>query len=369
MMVPFVDLNAQYLSIKDSVDSAIQKVIADTTFVGGHPVRQFEQAFAELLGVKHCIGVANGTDAIYIALRMLGIGAGDEVITTATSWISTSETISQTGARPVFVDIDKDYYTIDVDLVKSKINSRTKAIIPVHLYGQAVDIGPLAKLCKTHNLVIIEDCAQSHLTETQGKYVGQFGVAGTFSFYPGKNLGAYGDAGAIVTNDSELAERVRMYANHGALKKHAHLMEGINSRLDTIQAAILLAKLPQLKLWTKARISHAAQYSALLKDVKDVRVPEIRPETVHSFHLYVIRVSRRDELKSFLEERGVQTAIHYPSALPNLPAYRYLGHSAADFPVASKHQDEILSLPMFPELTPDQINHVVKSIREFYQQN
>lgn len=368
MNVPFVDLRAQYLSIKQAIDEAISKVIAETAFIGGDYVRTFERNFATLLGVKHCIGVANGTDAIYITLKMLGIGPGDEVITTAASWISTSETISQTGATPVFVDIHPDTYTINPVLIESKITKRTKAIIPVHLYGQAAHISEIKHVCDRHGLFLIEDCAQSHLSEENYKMVGTFGIASTFSFYPGKNLGAYGDAGAIITNDDTLAEKVRMYANHGALKKHEHKIEGINSRLDSIQAAILSAKLPHLKHWTEKRISNANLYYEGLQHA-EVALPIVRNGTKHSFHLFVIRSKQRDSLKQFLEGNGIQTAIHYPTALPNLSAYKYLHHQPADFPVASQYQNEILSLPMFPELSHAQISYVCAAINRFKEQN
>jgi dTDP-4-amino-4,6-dideoxygalactose transaminase len=365
MNIPFVDLKAQYQSIKPEIDKAIFEVINDTSFIGGEPLRNFESAFAKRLGVQHCIGVANGTDAIYICLKMMGIGAGDEVITSASSWISTSETISQTGAKPVFVDIDPLTYTIDVKSIEAKITSRTKAVIPVHLYGQAAHISEIKKICEKHNLFLIEDCAQSHLTREGNQIVGTFGQAATFSFYPGKNLGAYGDAGAIVTNDESLARKMRMYANHGALKKHQHQMEGINSRLDSLQAAILLAKLPNLELWTEKRINNAAKYSQLLGN-SPLELPLARLDTKHSFHLYVVRSKQRDQLKEFIEARGVQTAIHYPTALPNLPAYSYLGHKPTEFPIASRYQDEILSLPLYPELTNTQIEYVCHCIFEFY---
>lgn len=367
MKIPFVDLQAQYLSIKGDIDKSIQTVIDETSFIGGPAIKLFEREFASVLGVKHCIGVANGTDAIYITLKMLGIGMGDEVITTAASWISTSETISQTGARPVFIDIDPDTYTINTDIIREKITSRTKAIIPVHLYGHPAQVKKIQSICQEYRLFLIEDCAQSHLSALDGQYVGTFGDAATFSFYPGKNLGAYGDAGAIVTNDDGLAEKARMYANHGALKKHEHQIEGINSRLDTIQASILGAKLPHLKKWTRDRIKNASIYSSKLKSIKDIEVPIIKENCIHSFHLYVIRTEKRDGLKKYLEDRGIQTAIHYPTALPNLPAYRYLGHTQADFPIASKYQNEILSLPMYPELAEEQINYVCDTIKSFFE--
>lgn len=368
MKIPFVDLKQQYQKIKQQIDAAIFSVIDQTAFVGGEFVKKFEEDFARLLQVKHCIGVGNGTDAIYITLKMLGIGDGDEVITVANSWISTSETISQTGAKPVFVDINPDTYTIDPELIEKKITTKTKGIIPVHLYGQASHIKIIKSICDKYGLFLIEDCAQAHLTEDDGQLAGTFGQAGTFSFYPGKNLGAYGDAGAIITNDDVLAEKVRMYANHGALKKHEHKIEGVNSRLDSLQAAILTAKVPHLKEWTSNRISSAEIYTKRLTGI-GVETPIIRENTRHTFHLYVIRSKHRDKLRDFLTNNGIQTAIHYPTALPNLRAYAYLQHQPADFPVSSQYQEEILSLPMFPELTEDQINYVCDKICEFQESN
>lgn len=365
MKVPFVDLKAQYESIRSEIDRAIATVIDETSFIGGPTIKAFEEKFASMLGVKHCIGVANGTDAIYIALKMLGIDAGDEVITTASSWISTSETISQAGATPVFVDIDPSTFTINPSLIESKITSRTKAIIPVHLYGQAAHIHQIRLICEKYGLFLIEDCAQSHFSKEQDRYVGTFGNAATFSFYPGKNLGAYGDAGAIVTNDDHLAREMRRFANHGALKKHEHMIEGINSRLDTLQASVLLAKSSHILDWTTRRINNASKYIEQLTGL-DIELPQVRENTVHSFHLFVIRTRQRDQLKSFLEARGISTAIHYPTILPLLPAYERLGYVPNDFPVAAAFQSEILSLPLYPELSDDQINYVSDSIRNFH---
>lgn len=365
MKIPFVDLYAQYLSIKKDIDKAMESVITDTAFIGGKYVKAFEDEFASAYGMKHCIGVANGTDAIYILLKMLGIGKGDEVITVANSWISSSETISQAGAKPVFVDIEPGYSTIDVNLIEEKITPATKAIIPVHLQGQAADIKKIKALCDKHKLFLIEDCAQSHFTRFEGQNVGTFGIASTFSFYPGKNLGAYGDAGCILTNDDELASKVRMYANHGALKKHQHYMEGINSRLDGLQAAILSAKLPHLDTWNEKRIENAAYYTELLKDTPGIDLPVVRANTRHTFHLYVIRVDRRDELQAWLKEHGIETAVHYPTILPALPAYAYLGLKPEDFPVARQYQQQILSIPMYPELTRPQMEYIAGKIKEF----
>lgn len=365
MKVPFVDLKKQYESIKSEVDDAIQSVINETAFIRGKYVVDFEKSYAEKYGVKHCISVANGTDAIYVALKALDIGYGDEVITVANSWISTSETISQAGAKPVFVDIESDYFTIDVSKIKEKITSKTKAIIPVHLYGQPAEVDIIKKICEDHNLHLIEDCAQAHFAEYKKRKVGTFGIAGTFSFYPGKNLGAYGDAGAIITNDNQLAIKMRMFASHGALKKHNHEIEGINSRMDGIQAAVLTVKLRYIHEWNKKRLQNALIYNGLLADSKGITVPKIRPNTLHIFHLYVIRTNKRDELKEYLKEQNIETAIHYPVALPFMKAYKYLSHVHDDFPVAYQYQNEILSLPMFPELSEDQIDYVVYHIKKF----
>lgn len=367
MKIPFVDLKAQYLSIKTEIDTAIFNVINETAFIGGKYVQDFEQAFAEKYGVKHCISVANGTDSLYIIMKMLNIGNGDEVITVANSWISTSETISQTGAKPIFIDIDKDSYTIDVSLIESKINEKTKAIIPVHLYGQACDMDELLILAEKYNIPIIEDCAQSHFSEYKNKKVGTFGIAGSFSFYPGKNLGAYGDAGCIITNNSELAEKFKMYARHGALKKHNHLIEGINSRLDGIQASVLLAKLPYIQEWTEKRINNAKIYYENLKTNNHIILPSIKVNTKHSFHLFVIRTDKRNELSKYLNENGIETAVHYPVALVNMPAYAYLGLPLSDYPNSIEYQDKILSLPMYPELTEEQIIYVSEKINYFFK--
>lgn len=368
MKIKFVDLHAQYLSIKDEIDEAIAGVIANTAFIGGAPVKNFEQQFASLYGIKHCIGVGNGTDSLYILMKMLGIGEGDEVITVANSWISSSETISQTGAKPVFIDIDKTYYSLDESQLEKKITSKTKAVIAVHLQGQMCEIETISAICKKHNLSLIEDCAQSHFSEYNGIRAGFFGIAGSFSFYPGKNLGAYGDAGCIITNDDSLAEKCRMFANHGALKKHHHVIEGINSRLDGLQAAILSAKLPHILEWTEKRIEKAAYYTKCLKEqCQDITTPAIRPGTKHSFHLYVIRSAERNELKQYLESKGIETAIHYPTMLPALPAYEYLGTHPSDFPVAYAYQEQILSLPIYPELKNSEIDYVVETISDFYR--
>jgi dTDP-4-amino-4,6-dideoxygalactose transaminase len=366
MNVPFVDLKAQYINLKPEIDAAVQEVIDNTAFVQGKYVHDFEKAYADKYQVKHCISCANGTDAIYIALKALGIGPGDEVITVANSWISTSETISETGARPVFVDIDPETFNIDPDKIEEKITPKTKAVIPVHLFGRPADMTRIADICSRHQLLLVEDCAQAHFAEYKNRKVGLFGITGTFSFYPGKNLGAYGDAGALISNDDEFAVKARMFANHGALKKHQHEMEGINSRLDGIQAAILNVKLGYIDEWNRKRHNHALTYNEYLSAVPDVITPKIAEDSFQIFHLYVIRTSRRDELGEFLQSKGIGTGIHYPTALPFLSAYKYLNHQPSDFPVAYQYQDEILSLPMFPELTDEQISFAADSIKEFF---
>lgn len=367
MSIPFVDLKAQYKSIKKEIDSAIENVISETAFIKGKYVQQFENDYKQAYGVNHVISCANGTDAIYITLKALGIGAGDEVITVANTWISTAETISQAGAKAVFIDIDPDYYTINIKNIEEKISHKTKAIIPVHLFGQPVDMDGIKSLCDKYGLFLVEDCAQAHFAEWNGRKVGTFGDAGTFSFFPGKNLGAYGDAGAIITNDDSLADKMRMFANHGALKKHFHEIEGINSRLDGIQASILSVKLNHILDWSSARLTSALRYNKALNAIEDITIPQIHPNVKHVFHLYVIRAKNRADLQAYLKDRGISTGIHYPTPLPFLKAYNYLGYSEIDFPISAKYQHEILSLPMFPEMTQEQINYISNTIADFYK--
>jgi dTDP-4-amino-4,6-dideoxygalactose transaminase len=365
MKVPFADLKTQYHHIKNEIDSAIAKVIDETAFIGGSFVNEFEEKFAALYGVKNVVACGNGTDSLYIIMKMVGIGSGDEVITPANSWISSSETITQTGAKPVFADVHPYYFSMDEEKIESKITKYTKAIIAVHLQGQMCDIQKIKAICDKHHLFLIEDCAQSHFSEYENKRAGLFGVAGSFSFYPGKNLGAYGDAGCIMTDDDELAKKCKMYARHGALKKHHHQIEGINSRLDGMQAAILTAKLPFILDWTEKRIEHARLYDQYLSGIDGIIPPKVRANTKHSYHLYVIRAKRRDELREFLKSQGIETVLHYPTALPNLEAYQYLGHIPSDFPVATQLEKEILSLPMYPEMTEAMIRYVAENIKLF----
>ncbi len=365
MGIPFVDLKQQYLSIKTEIDDAIQNVINETAFIKGKYVNQFEDDFLNAYGVKHTISCANGTDAIYIALKALGIGLGDEVITVANTWISTAETISQAGAKPVFVDINSEFYTIDCSKIEENITKKTKAIIPVHLFGQPADMSAIVAICEKYGLFLIEDCAQAHFAEWNGKKVGTFGDVGTFSFFPGKNLGAYGDAGAIVTNNSKLADKMRMFANHGALEKHSHEIEGINSRMDGMQAAILSVKLQYIETWSEARYLNALKYNEYLKGIDEISVPQIHQNVKHVFHLYVIRVKNRSYLQEKLKLAGIDTGIHYPTPLPFLNAYKYLNCKPSDFPVCYKFKDEILSLPMYPELSEGNIIKIKKVISSY----
>ncbi|MFM1932925.1 MAG: hypothetical protein RL226_2228 [Bacteroidota bacterium] len=364
MNVPFVDLHAQYLRYKQEIDAAIASVIADTAFISGKYAALFEQDFARYTQNEYVIACGNGTDSLEILLDVYGVGPGDEVIVPAMSWFSTSETIGTRGATPVFVDVD-EFFTIDIAKIEEKITENTRGIIPVHLYGCAANMPEIMKIAERHNLFVIEDCAQAHGAEFNGKRVATFGDAASFSFYPGKNLGAYGDAGAMTTNDAEVAEIARMIANHGQPKKHDHQMEGRNSRLDGLHGAILSVKLPYVEQWTAERRAHAALYNKLLADVP-VRTPSEPEGGRHVYHLYVIRCKDRSGLAKHLESKGISTAIHYPTPLPFLPCYGDLGHQASDFPVAAEAAEEILSLPMYAELTEEQIAYVASSIQEYY---
>lgn len=365
LAVPFADLHAQYLSIRDEIDAAIAEVIRTSAFIRGPFVEAFEAEFAAAVDRPHCVSCANGTDALYIAMHALGVKPGDEVITTAHSWISTSETITQAGGCPVFVDTDERSFTIDPSLIEARISPRTVGIIPVHLYGQPADMDPIMDIARRHNLWVIEDCAQAHLARYKGRMVGTFGIAATYSFYPGKNLGAMGDAGAIVTADAALAERMAMFARHGGLRKGDHRIEGINSRLDGLQAAILSVKLKHLPAWTAQRQRVADSYRQALADVPGLRLPDVEPDRSHVWHLFVVRHEARDALQRALGAAGIQTVVNYPVALPFLPAYARFGHQPADFPVAHRHQSRILSLPVFAEMTDDQIEEVAAAIRSF----
>jgi dTDP-4-amino-4,6-dideoxygalactose transaminase len=365
--LPFVDLHAQYASIKDEIDTAIAAVINESAFVGGPFVKTFEEAFARYCGMRQCIGVANGTDALAIALRTLGVGPGDEVITAANSFIATSEAIRIVGAHVVFADIEPKTFTLDVERLEEKITSRTKAIIPVSLYGHPADMDPILALAKKYGLRVVGDAAQAHGAQYKGHPISKLAEITCFSFYPGKNLGAYGDAGALVTDNDDWAAAARMYANHGRTRKYDHDFEGINSRLDGIQASILSVKLRHLEAWTEKRRKNAYLYNEALAGLGVVTPAEL-DDIRAVYHLYVIRVAKgdRDDLQKHLKSRGVSTGIHYPIALPYLNAYRHMGHGEQDFRESLKASREILSLPMFPELTAGQVDYVVDAIRDFW---
>ena len=364
--IPFVDLKAQYESIKQEVDDAIGRVVNQTAFIGGSFVKEFEEAFARYSGTEHCVGVANGTDALFIALKSLGVGPGDEVITAANTFVATSEAIKMAGAQVVFCDCDPRTYNIDVSQLEARITPRTRVIIPVHLYGQPADMDAIVSLARKHDLRIVGDAAQAHGSLHKGRPIATLADITCFSFYPGKNLGAYGDAGAIVTNNGDWAIAARMFANHGRTKKYDHDLEGVNSRLDGLQAAILGVKLRHLEAWTELRRRNAYRYNRALEGAAVVTPVEL--DGVRAvYHLYVVRVPahRRDQFQEFLKAAGIDTGIHYPIALPYLNAYKHLGHSLTEFPHALKASREIISLPMFPELTDEQADYVVGKIRAF----
>lgn len=365
MNVPFNDLYAQYLSLRSEIDFAIASTIERSAFVRGPEVEAFEQNFSELMGVEQCVSCANGTDALYIAMHALGLRQGDEVIVPAHSWISTSETVTQAGGTVVFCDTRDSDFTIDVDAIEQKISDKTVGIIPVHLYGHPAQMGDLMQVARKHRLWVIEDCAQAHLATFEGRKVGQFGDAATFSFYPGKNLGAMGDAGALVTGDAQIARRAARFARHGGLVKGSHEIEGINSRMDGLQAAILNVKLPHLVAWTESRRRVADEFRGLLAENKDITLPVVEVNATHVWHLFVIRSAQRDALRKHLAARGVQTVVNYPTALPFLPAYAHQKNVPADFPTAFRHQGEVLSLPIYPEMTLDMVRYVADTLNEF----
>lgn len=363
--VPFADLHAQYLTIKTQIDHAIADVIRESAFIRGPRVQHFEAEFAQAVGAKHCVSCANGTDSLYIAMHALGVKPGDEVIAPAHSWISTTETVTQAGGKVVFCDTDACTYTLDATQLEALITPRTVGIIPVHLYGQPADMPAIMAIAAKHKLWVIEDCAQAHLARIDGRLVGSFGAAASYSFYPGKNLGAMGDAGAVTTNDAALADRMAMFARHGGLTKGDHQIEGINSRLDGLQAAILSVKLPHLLAWTEGRRRVARSYDELLSGIPGLETPEVAEGREHVYHLYVVQHERRDELAAALTAQNIQTAINYPVALPFLPAYARLVHGPQDFPNAYRNQSRVLSIPIFPEMTQVQVQAVAAAIEGF----
>jgi len=372
MQVPFLDLKAQYLSIKDEIQASLNKVLDQTAFAGGPFVAQFEKEFAEFCQVDHCVGVGSGTDALWLALLALGVGPGDEVITVPDTFIATAEAISYCGATPVFVDVDEKTYNMDPNKLeecikthnsKLKTQNSLKAIIPVHLFGQTADMDPILEIAKKYGLSVVEDACQAHGALYNGKPAGSMGAAGCFSFYPGKNLGAYGEAGAVTTNNAELASKMRMIRDHGQEKKYYHGCIGWNARMDGFQGAVLSVKLKHLPAWNEARRKNAALYNTLLNGSDGIVIPKEMDYAKHVYHIYAIRTKNRDELISKLGEKGVNCGIHYPVPVHLQNAYASLGLKAGSFPVAEKVASEFVSLPMFAELTEEQIRYAADMVK------
>jgi len=364
MQIPFLDLKAHHQSIRSELDSAIRDVIDSGAFAGGPFVEQFERDFAQFCGAPYAVGVGNGTDALWFALLGLGIGSGDEVITVPMTFIATAEAISFCGATPVFVDIEPETYTMDPARLERAITPRTKAIIPVHLYGQTADMDPILEIAKRHQLHVIEDACQAHGAEYKGKKAGSIGIAGCFSFYPGKNLGAFGEAGAVVTSDERLKSAMQMLRDHGQERKYHHAVVGWNGRMDGIQGAVLQVKLKRLAATNHARRRHARLYNELLTSFHKVTTPTEAKDRTHVYHVYAVRMSDRDRVMKSLSDHGVGCGVHYPIPIHLQPAYESLGYKAGDFPVTEKCAQEFLSLPMFPEMTDVQVKHVVKALSE-----
>jgi dTDP-4-amino-4,6-dideoxygalactose transaminase len=367
MQVPFLDLKTQYKAIAGEIDSAVREVLESAAFSGGPFVERFEEEFAQFCGCRHAIGVGNGTDALWFSLLALGVGIGDEVITVPNTFIATAEAISFCGARPVFVDVEERNFTMDPALLEAAITPRTRGIIPVHLFGQTAEMDPILEIARQHGLFVIEDACQAHGARYKGKPAGSMGDAGCFSFYPGKNLGAYGEAGAVVTNNSDLATALKMLRDHGQSRKYHHDMIGWNGRMDGMQGAVLSVKLRYLPSFNEARRENAALYSELLGDLAVIVLPLEMEYACHVYHLYVIRVGKRDALMKALTEQGIGCGIHYPVPVHLQEAYRFLGYGQGNFPVAEACAGEIVSLPMFPELSNEQLHYVVDVLRRFYE--
>lgn len=367
MVVPFVDLGIQSELLKNELMAEFQKIIDNSSFVMGPQVTAFERAFADYCGAKYAVGVANGTDALILALRAIGLRSGDEVITAVNTFVATAEAIVLAGGVPVFVDVDPGTWNMDVTQIESKITDRTKAIIPVHLYGNPADMDPIVEIATRYDLSVVEDAAQAHGASYSGRVCGSFGKAACFSFYPAKNLGAFGDAGAIVTNCQELHELLSKLRNHGGTAKYVHDVVGHNSRLDTLQAAVLSIKMRYLPEWNRRRRELAQLYGSLLSDLEFVRTPHAVPNATHVYHLYVIRLERgnRDELRQYLADEGIATGIHYPLPIHMTGAFKDLGYSVGDFPIAEALASTMLSLPMYPELSDEAVGYVADKVRRY----
>lgn len=367
MKVPFVDLKPQFREVEHEVLPMVREAMENAAYIGGPQVTGFEAEFGNFCGSKYCVGVNSGTDALRFALIAAGVGPGDEVITVPHTFIATTEAISQVGAKPVFVDIDLETYNMDVSKIAGAITPRTRAIVPVHIYGQPADMDPISEVAHKNDLVVIEDACQAHGALYKGKRAGSMGLTGCFSFYPGKNLGAYGEAGAVVTHSEDMARKIRMIRDHGQAKKYYHDMEGYNGRLDAIQAGVLRIKLRRLEAWNQSRRQNAAHYNELLSRIKGVTVP-VEPDGYrHVYHLYVILADDRDLLQKCLDKKGVSTGLHYPVPLHLQKAYANQGHKEGDFPVTESVARRVLSLPMFPELAKEQVEYVADCIRQFME--
>ena len=364
MKVNFVDLKAQYNPIITEINTAMNDVIKNTAFAGGPFVEKFEAGFSAFCETKYAIGVSSGTSSLWLALYGLGIGPGDEVITVSNTFIATVEAISFCGAKPVFVDIDEKAYTIDPQLIQAAITPQTKAIIPVHLFGQMCDMDPIMEIARENNLFVIEDACQAHGAEYKGKKAGSIGDAGCFSFYPGKNLGAFGEAGAVVTNNSELNEKIRRIRDHGQSEKYKHAVVGWNGRMDGIQGAVLSVNLNHISNWNDSRINNARKYDSLLSDIPEIKIPFTADYAKHVYHLYVIRVNDRDELINKLREKEIFCGIHYPIPVHLTEAYSTLGYGIGSFPITETYAKQILSLPMHPGLTDEQISFISKELNK-----
>jgi dTDP-4-amino-4,6-dideoxygalactose transaminase len=361
-VIPVVDLKAQYRSIQAEIDAAIRRVLESSQFILGDEVAAFERAFGPYCGASEAIAVNSGTSALHLALLAAGVGAGDEVITVPFTFVATVSTICYANARPVFVDVDPEYYTMDPSHVEAAITPRTKAIVPVHLYGQPADMDPILDIARRHGLTVIEDAAQAHGAEYKGRRCGSMGEIACFSFYPGKNLGAYGEGGAIVTSNADLAHRMRLLRNWGEERRYEHTLKAFNYRMDGLQGAILGVKLQHLEEWTERRRSRARAYRAALAE-SGIGLPAERPDVRHVYHVFALRLPDRDAVRARLTEQGIQTGVHYPIPLHLQPAHRDLGYTRGDFPVAEKVAREVLSVPIYPELTDDQVHTVAAALR------
>jgi dTDP-4-amino-4,6-dideoxygalactose transaminase len=362
--VPFIDLWPQHLPMMGELNQAIQEVIESSAFAGGKFVTAFEEDFAAYCDAPHAIGVGSGTEALWLSLLACGVGNGDEVITVPSTFMATAEAITYSGARPVFVDVDERTYTMNPKLLTGALTRRTKAIIPVHLFGQSADMDPILDFAREHGLYVIEDACQAHGAEYKGRRVGTLGDAACFSFYPGKNLGAFGEAGAIVTNSAELLEKIKILRDHGQVRKYFHSVVGWNCRMDGIQGAVLRIKLRQLEVNNQRRREHAAHYAAELREVEELILPTEANYARHVYHIYAIRVSNRDELMKSLTDEGIMTGIHYPVPVHLQEAYQSLGYERGTFPIAERCAAEFVSLPMYPELTYSQVEQVIQGVKE-----